>query len=168
MTRPVLSFPPFRPQHLDGLPLWDGQAEVRPFLGQPGYAEGLQVPGLSWSAELEGEIVGCAGILRLHQGTGRCWALIGANMPRAGFIQAHNRVKHALEAANAMGMWRLETTVDSRHRNNHRWALKLGFINETPNGMAAYSHLGTSHCLYARVCFETLRRAQAAQTEQAA
>lgn len=134
-----------QPAHLEALALQRTQAALAPLLAAPGYAGTLIAAGPAF-AGLAGEaVVGCAGIVRLSEGRGHAWALVGETGP-ALFVAVHRAVAAFLDGQR---LRRIETAVDCGFAAGHRWARLLGFVRE--GRMRAYGLDGRDADLYARI-----------------
>jgi hypothetical protein len=137
---------PFAPEHLGKLKLQSAQA----YLGELMTGEQAAIiaeTGPAFSGFIDGEIIGCCGLIEQWPGRAIGWALLGQCGPRA-FAMVHREAKRFLDEQDYR---RIETTVEHDFCNGHRWVRALGFELETPDGMRAWSPDGRTFDLYARV-----------------
>jgi len=147
----MIEFIPFKPDHLVGLNLQPVQAYFQTSLLDPEYGKYLSVPGLSWSGEIDGAVVGSAGVIQRWPGRAKVWALFGQSIPLKAWVPITRFVEKVLSDAHGAGVRRLEAVVDPHHAAGVRWAERLGFICETPWGMDGYGADGKNYLLFARV-----------------
>ena len=135
---------PFKAEHIAAIRLQEAQAYLSDWVTDE-QAEALESQ-LSYTAMLEGEPVGAAGIIHQWMGRALAWAYVGDVGPRQ-FIHIHRAVKHFLDGCYVQ---RIEMTVDCDFPAAHRWAKMLGFKMEAER-MKAYRPDGGDCALYARV-----------------
>jgi hypothetical protein len=129
---------PFRGEHMERL-------------GSPGALTAAQVDGLerasSWTAlDSEGEVIACAGVVKIWQGRFAAWAVLS---PKSG--PHMRRVTKATRAfLETLGAGRVEMTVRAGFEPGHRWAQMLGFTLETLE-MPGYGADGATHAMYVRM-----------------
>ena len=142
-----ISVVPLCPDHLERLTLQPAQSLHQPMLADAAYRRALAEPGCSWAGLVDGAVIGAAGIMPLHPGVGRAWALIGG-LPTPLWLALTRAVDRVVSEALAGGLHRVETTVDRRFGAGLHWARLLGFRLEAL--MQGYGPDGTDHFLYAR------------------
>ena len=106
-------------------------AKVRKYLGPPRHypelAERVDQPGicigLAWTAEDDGRVVMCGGLLPQWENRALAWALIGENAG-AHFAMIHRHVKQFLTLCPYR---RIEAHVDVGFAAGVRWMKMLGF-----------------------------------------
>ncbi len=126
---------PFKAWHYD----WLG-------LGAPMSQTDLQAMELqnSWTGVADGEIVACAGTIRLWQGRYQAWAHMSEKTGK------HMRWLTREVRRNLDGLkGRIEMTVQHDFEAGHRWAKLLGFTVETPL-MPKFGPDGSAHTGYVR------------------
>jgi len=134
-----------RPEHLLAVQMQAAQAHGQRYVTETMAHELVAGQGVGWSAQHEGQIIACAGILQMHEARGMAWAMF-AQTALAHFKTIHRVVLAVLAAAP----WRrIEMTVDARHESACRWAERLGFACE--GLMRAYTPDGRDCYLYARI-----------------
>lgn len=146
-SRAAIAFVPFAPEHLAQLSLQPIQAEIQGYLASVN-ADVLVGPS-TWTALVDGRVVGCGGIMPLWSGVGQAWALIGT-MPRRCWPSATAFVRATLlTAMDVRGYHRIQASVRTGFAAGARWAGRLGFDFE---GTArAYDPARGDHDLYAMV-----------------
>lgn len=136
-------FIPFKAEHLTELALQPSQT----YLSEYAQAEG---PNLekhpSYTAIIDGKVMGAAGVIEQWSGRGTAWALIGDTGPK-DFISIHRAVLRFLDVCY---LKRVELTADCDFPAAHRWARMLGFNLECER-MVAYAPSGKDCSLYARI-----------------
>jgi hypothetical protein len=110
--------------------------------------EALEGPtGHAWTGIVDGKPIGCAGVLEVWPGRGYAWALLDQECgPHLLAITRAVRAK-----LMAVPFKRIEMAVDADFENARRWARMLGFVQETPKPMRAYTPDGRAAYLYALV-----------------
>ena len=99
----------------------------------------------------EGIVICLAGFRLLRPRTAEGWAIMSTAMP-AHWRWMHRTVAQMLpEHIRLLNLRRVEITVEATFLQGQRWAEALGFVNETPDGMAQFGPNGERHYLYARV-----------------
>ncbi|MGE4334966.1 MAG: GNAT family N-acetyltransferase [Pigmentiphaga sp.] len=134
-----------RPEHILAVQLQPAQDFAAGFVTAE-QAQGIvAAPGIGWAAEVDGQVIACAGIVQMHDERGTAWAMLSADALRH-FKTLHRVIGAVLDRAP----WqRIEMTVDVRHDAGCRWAERLGFVQE--GRMRAYTPDGRDCFLYARV-----------------
>lgn len=131
--------------HILDVQLQPAQDFATPFVTQQQAIDIAASKGIGWSAEVDGQIIACAGIVHIHDERGVAWAMLSADALR--HIKTLHRVIGRV-VANAP--WRrIEMTVEASHDAGCRWAERLGFQRE--GLMRAYTPDGRDCFLYARV-----------------
>lgn len=103
--------------------------------------------GVSWTVRNRaGAVICCAGILPAWDGMGQAWAAIGK--PRRAEWGA--LVRLARHKIDRHAPRRLQAQAMLAHGGACRLLEKLGFVCETPDGMACYRG-GDAYALYARI-----------------
>lgn len=141
----ALQVVPYRAAHLEHLLLQPAQAYLQPLLATD-YAQALEGAG-AFSALVGARVIGCGGIHVIHPRRGLAWALV-ARDAGAHFVAIHRAVLQRLEGCP---LGRVEAHIDRDFAAAQRWARLLGFVNETPQGMRAFTPDGRDCDLYARV-----------------
>lgn len=137
----------FRAEHLQRLTLQPAQVHLSAELLKPGYAAMLTAGGPCFTAEHDGRVIACAGVVEVWPGRGMAWALVGEGAGRA-MLAIHRAVSGFLIQAPYR---RIEATVDAGFDAAQRWIEMLGFTCETPNGMRGFNPDGSDSFLYSRV-----------------
>lgn len=141
----MIEFAPYRPEHLMLVDLQPAQSAWRKRVMQPGYAESLVEPGLSWTGFKDGLVVGCAGVVRERDGLGKAWALVGQGFPRSWPAI----VRYMREVLARADIQRIEADVLSNFGEGCRLARMLGF--DVEGLRRKYDPEGHDYFLYARV-----------------
>jgi hypothetical protein len=98
----------------------------------------------SWTAMVDGEVIGCGGTIQQWPGRHTAWAYFSyLSGPHMGW--ATRAVRRGL--AEVQG--RIEFTVRADFEAGHRWARLLGFAVETPR-LVAFGPTGEDHVGYTR------------------
>lgn len=114
---PKVEFLDYAPEHLVA---W---APGRYSLAQ---AEAIRVPGLSYTARVDGLVVGLAGILPQWKGRAIAWTQVGG-VPARAWPALTLKTIAVLEEAHRRGYWRIEMTTRCDCPAAYRWAVRLGF-----------------------------------------
>lgn len=103
--------------------------------------------GSTWTALVDGRVIGCAGIITLWTGRGHLWAYLAEDAGRhmVGITRA---VRAKLKE---VGLPRYEAEVAAGFSEAHRWVRVLGFRCETPDGMQSFFPDGSRGFLYSKV-----------------
>jgi hypothetical protein len=132
----------FKPEHIDAMDVQPAQRM------SPEARKGFAAPfGDAWTGLVDGRPVGCAGVVKVWDGRGYAWALLGVDAKH--HMKAITRaVRRGLETTNYR---RIEMAVDAGFDAGCHWARMLGFELETPRPMRAYLPNGNDAWLYVRV-----------------
>lgn len=135
---------PFSGEHLQRIDLQDAQ---RRFFASfdDAYVQALKGGGPAYTAEADGRVIACGGIMLQWPGRALVWSLLSRHAGRH-FVALHRCVSKRLDEANVR---RLEAVVDATFEPGHRWVRLLGFERE--GLMRGYAPDGRDHVLYARV-----------------
>lgn len=99
--------------------------------GERNYAAMISL-GPSFSAEVDGRIIGCAGIVRLWNGVGEAWAILGDDFYKHRF-SLHKIVKRFVkDAMIGMKLHRLQAYAIASSERNCSWLKRLGFDDDVP------------------------------------
>ena len=139
-----MTLEPFRPEHLLALKLQPAQEYLRS-LYDPSNLDWVAAHP-SFSGVVDGEIIGCGGILPLWDNRASAWMWLGAQA-RRHMLSTTRAVLRFLEVQPYR---RVEISVDREFGEAHRWARMLGFQLEAGR-MRAYRPDGGDCSLYARV-----------------
>ena len=137
---------PFAPEHLE--PLRDSPTQRHITLGlmDEDYAQALAGVD-SWTA-LDGDrVLGCAGLIPMWPGHVQAWALLAADIGRAGMLFVTRAILRML----ALQRGRIQTIVEADFEAGHRWMATLGFRLETPHPMRGWFPDGSAASLYSRI-----------------
>jgi hypothetical protein len=140
----MLTFSPFRAEHVLTMHLQESQQWMRPKL------ELLQLKTLeSGSATTfwcEGAPVLCVGDSELWPNRAVLWSFFG-ELKTDDFSEAHYWCKRLIDSLHYR---RIEAYVDCEFREGHRWALALG-MNLECERMAAFGVDGRDNALYSKL-----------------
>lgn len=104
--------------------------------------------GRGWTGFVGDRVVVCAGLIDVWPGRAYAWALLSAD---AGphLLSITREIRSRLAATPCR---RIEMAVDASFEPGRRWAVRLGFRLENPEGepMRAYLPNGRDAYLYAR------------------
>lgn len=116
---------PFRASHAMALADYGGQAWMGAhFDGQD--ARALEGLGPAFAGLVEGEVVGCAGLIMCHAGRAIAWALLSSRAT-PHFASVHRAVRRFL---GEQSIARIEAHVDCDFPQARRWVEALGFALE--------------------------------------
>jgi len=105
--------------------------------------------GPAWTGELDGRIIGCAGLGLLWQGRAQTWCVLAPNIPKRAWIGIHRAVAVRLAQMGALNIWRIEADALFGYLPGARWLRMLGFEQE---GLArAYGPDRQDYLRFARV-----------------
>jgi hypothetical protein len=135
---------PFKAEHLAAIHLQELQAHLSDWVTLEQGRALEQSPG--YTAFVDGEPIGAAGVLWIWSGRAMAWAFIAKTTPQ-NFLKGRRAVKKFLDGCFIK---RLEMTVDCEFPNAHRWAKMLGFEMECER-MKSYSPDGRDSALYVRL-----------------
>lgn len=134
----------FKPEHLQSLDLQDAQQYMVSHICVE-YLKALQAVGPAATAEVDGQILACAGVAFQGFGMGVLWAFVSADAGRY-FVKLDRCVRRLLQITN---LKRIEATTEVSFRQGCRWLELLGFENE--GRMRAYGPNGEDHYRFARI-----------------
>lgn len=143
----MITFVPYKAQHLRALELQPAQHAWLDRMMQEGYAEALEATR-AWTGIIDGRVVGCAGLTQQWPGRAVTWALFG-KIPKRAWPAVLRKIRAELDAEHMRGTRRIEATVVSTFGPGCRLVTKLGFMIE--GKLRAFDQIGQDHFLYARV-----------------
>jgi len=149
-----MEFRAFSYCHLAALRLQQAQDYLQPVIETPSYGLALEVPGLAYSGVIDGQVVGCAGILPQAPWRAIAWALLSQEIPARCWPTIHRLVLRVLDEAHLRGYHRVEAVVDADFDAGIRWAEMLGMRCETPQGMRGWGPEGGTHLMFSSVRIE--------------
>lgn len=132
---------PFDASHIDELQLQPRQSHSISHLSLP-YVLTLQKTGVSASAEHEGKIIGCAGILPVGFGLGHMWSLSSVEAA-PHFVKIHRCLRRLIDLAD---LRRIEATAEVDFKEACRFLELLNFGLEGIK--RKYGLDGKDHCSY--------------------
>jgi hypothetical protein len=132
---------PFQASHIEELATYGGQTWAMEYFTANKMDPSIyEATGPSFSGAVAGEIVGCAGLIIVHERRAITWALFSNKAPQH-FISIHRAVAAFLRAQEIP---RIEAYVDTEFPQAKRWVEALGFACECehmrdffPGGRAA-------------------------------
>jgi hypothetical protein len=133
-----VEFHPYEPTHL---------AAYLPGVHTEEKAREALVPGLSFSAFVDGRLVGMAGLLPQWRGYAKAWVL-ASNVPMRAWPAITRETIKVLEAGHRAGYRRIEMTALASEPADNRWALRLGF--KPYCALPLYGPNGEDHIGYVR------------------
>jgi RimJ/RimL family protein N-acetyltransferase len=134
---------PFEREHMEELADYGGQ----PVVLDSGGLDELAGLGPGFTGFINGEVVGCCGIVMIHDHRAMAWGAIRSTFTRH-FIKAHRAVHRFLWEECEVP--RVEAIVDVEYEQGHRWVQALGFVQEGP-ALPYYLPGGRDGVLYARI-----------------
>ena len=118
---------PFKAHHIHEMTTYGGQSWVAEYIGKTGLdATDYEKAGPAFSGAVDGEIIGCAGLIVCHENRALTWAVFSDRAPRH-FVSIH---KVALAFLNTQAIRRIEAYVDTEFPAARRWVERLGFTCE--------------------------------------
>lgn len=85
----------------------------------------------SWSVrEANHRVIACGGIIEIWPGRGEAWMILSRSPGRRGLLAITRCVRRHLAQAISGKYHRIETIVDTRWCNAHKWASLLGLTRE--------------------------------------
>lgn len=137
---------PFKPEHLDHLPLQAKQVCAREYIhNDPAYIHALVQYGDAYTVLVDGDPILCAGVMKFGDGRGSAWALF-AELSGKHFVRLCRYMKRYLECSD---LRRIEVTVDVMFYEAERLALLMGFEKE--GVMRHYGRDGHDYYMMGRV-----------------
>ena len=85
--------------------------------------------GVAFAARKGRRVLACGGTIRPWPSRAVAWSLLSDDLA-SDFLAIHRRVERQLQALEAEGVVRIETTVDPDFEAAYRWAALLGFQAE--------------------------------------
>lgn len=94
--------------------------------------------GPAFTAISNGDIIACGGVVPFWKGVGEAWLITSDLTEKFKIFFAktvHNKLE---EIIKLMDFKRVQALIDSEHLIGQRFIERLGFKNETPEGMKKY------------------------------
>jgi hypothetical protein len=135
---------PFLPHHVLGLTVHKDQQKELPKLDMD-YGIYLYKAGPAFSYQVDGEIIACAGIVKIWPGRASAWSLLSDKTAKC-MSRLTRAVIRFLEVTEES---RIEITVNDGFEAGHRWATLLGFQRE--HLMRKYWTDGRNVWMYSRI-----------------
>ena len=118
---------PFKPEHLTQIRVRINTGSVTDYLAVGRMYETM---GPAFSGELDGQILGSAGIAILWKGVGEAWVWVPDEVVRHPLF-FHRSIKTMMaEVKRAKRLVRIQTTVQVRDVTANSWIKRLGFTAE--------------------------------------
>lgn len=86
--------------------------------------------GPAFAAEVEGVVIGCAGVVIPWPGTGMCWMMLAKEAARYACWLTRTTKRILTDLCRAFGLHRLEAMALHDSDRNQRWFRALGFTVE--------------------------------------
>ena len=138
---------PFKASHIEELATYGGQTWIFDYFTENGMdASAYETAGPSFSGAVNGEIIGCAGLITVHERRATAWAMFSNEAPRY-FLSIHKAV---LAFLSEQDVPRIEAYIDAEFPQATRWVQKLGFVCECAL-MRDFFPRGRSAALWARL-----------------
>ena len=112
--------------------------KVFSFLPNPEISAHNLAKGPAFTGLFEGEIIACGGVLPFWKGMGEAWLVTSPLVEKFKLSLAKSVHDKLEEIIKKMKLERVQTLVDGEHITGQKFIERLGFINETPNGMRKY------------------------------
>jgi len=141
----MITYTPFKAEHLLNLELQDAQAHLRDRLD----ISGLRTLENEWANTLcvDGRVAVCAGFIEIWPGRAMVWSFLGKDLNSKNFLEFHNIAKRFVDLVPYK---RLEAYVRCDFKAGHRWIKALGFKQESAC-MEAFEPDGSDHALYSKI-----------------
>jgi RimJ/RimL family protein N-acetyltransferase len=136
---------PFRASHIDEMRSFGGQAWAEAFFDSTD-PRSFETLGPCFSGAVAGEIIGSAGLIKVHDYRAIAWAILTNEAPKH-FVSIHKAVKAFLKDQPFI---RVEAYVDEDFAAATRWVKALGFQLETEH-LRYFLPDGRSAALWARI-----------------
>lgn len=121
---------PFKAAHIEEMATYGGQTwAIEYFVANNMDPSIYEASGPAFSGAVGGEIIGCAGVITVHERRAIAWALLSNHAPRY-FLSIHKAVAAFL---GDQAPPRVEAYVDAEFPQAKRWVEALGFICECDN-----------------------------------
>jgi len=135
---------PFNPADLIEL---DARETIN-ITGALNIAKQIHTNSTSFTARMDGRVLGCAGVFIKWEGTGQAWVMMSSELALHA-VWFHRCVRRLLRhVIDANDLRRVEAVVRADSSRNCDWIETLGFIRETPQPMKHYRPEG-DYYLYA-------------------
>ena len=137
---------PFKPEHLVKIRARGDTGFVTDYLAIGKMYEAL---GPAFSGEVDGQLLGAAGIAILWKGVGEAWVWVPPEVARYPLFFHRNIRDMMVEVKRAKHLVRIQTTVKVRDVTANAWIKRLGFKAE--GVMRRWGPDGEDHIRYAIV-----------------
>lgn len=95
------------------------------------YTTQIATPEMSYSLEVDDQIIGCAGVLPVWNGVGEAWTMLSERVRKEFSLTMHREVRRIMiDVCERKKLHRLYCHVLTSYDAGHRWAKALGFKNE--------------------------------------
>lgn len=94
--------------------------------------------GPAFTGTSNGDIIACAGVLIFWKGVGEGWAVTSPLVEKYKLTFAKVIHEKLTEIIKNYSLERVQTVVDAEHKISQEWLKRMGFGNETPDGMRKY------------------------------
>jgi RimJ/RimL family protein N-acetyltransferase len=135
---------PFETEHLNTIMLQPAQQQFFSYFNAE-YGQALKQSGPAFTGIHEGQVLGCAGLVKQWENRAIAWALLSGNIGNE-FVRIHRAVQRFLDLTE---FDRVEAHVDADFVAGHRWIRMLGFREE--GYMKRFNPNGGDAVLYARL-----------------
>lgn len=125
------------------------QAELEVVKAHPAYARAMRVDGYTWTAEHEGVILGCAGVIPQWRGRAIAWAMLSDHALKPKFIGRVTQIAKERLDLLSYEFWRIEAAVKADWPPGARWVEHLGF--KYAGVLEKYSHNAEDYHSYVRI-----------------
>lgn len=139
---------PFKPEHLVGFEIQNGQPEMKAYLEMPDYGDTLLSVGGGYSLFDNNTILACGGLAHNSEHKALAWLLISKNFKTEHMTFLAKNIKNGL---NQSTYSRIEAIIRKGFPQAYRFAELLGFKCETPNGMSNWFSSGETAYLFSRI-----------------
>ena len=119
------------------------------------WAEGWKKEGPAFTLVIDGQIIGCGGVVLLDKNKGEAWTLLSSLFYKHKKTTYKAIIRYLSLIIAEKGLKRVQALVNTGLPNVEaceRFLVHLGFKNETPDGMEGYGPNGETVLLFARRC----------------
>lgn len=114
------------------------------------WVKGWKDSGPAFTLIIDGEIVGCAGVILLDWRRGEAWSLLSTLLYKYKKI-TFRAIKNGLDKiVKEKKLRRVHSLVNPESELNKEFMKHLGFKNETPNGLKSFGPNGETLLMYGR------------------
>ena len=141
---------PFEVAHLDDLQARRFEAQEIQSLGDYRERAGVHRQlGPAWTGIIDGQVMGCCGLIVLWQGVAEPW-MVSTGLCARYALSFHRAIKKGLDQViQDLRLRRVQVAIHKDHVISHKWVERLGFKRE--GAMPAYGPDGSDYVRFGRV-----------------